>query len=152
MSYCITPTNPVREQDLSAMLGEPLKGLSLSQERKRLERNRRDLEAKLDLIYEDKLASTITPDFWKRKQEEFTAQLRWIGVELERLNQENGSDLATVNRIIELSQKAYSLYLSRNPFEQRELLDNLLSNSTLKDKTAKAKLAPRVGGEGNSIS
>ena len=34
-------------------------------------------------------------------------------------------------RILELSQKAYSLYVNRNPDDQRELLDLLLSNSTL---------------------
>jgi len=158
----------VREETLAEMLGEPLKGLELSQERiewimaqvqaddaeghsqrteerRRLERDKTDLEAKLDLIYEDKLTGTITKEFWKKKHEEYTSRLSWIQGEIQKLEQESGSDLASVERILELSQKAYSLYLARKPHEQRELLDILLLNTTLKDKTAKVELKETFG-------
>ncbi len=154
---------PVNESDLAAMLGAPLKDLVLTRERvewileemkghleegsqrrsaalRQMNKDRKELETKLDLIYEDKLAGTITPDFWKRKHGEYTARLNWIKTELREMEAAPADDLANAERIIELSQKAYSLYLKRNSHEQRELLDILQSNSTMKDKKVHVQL------------
>ena len=140
---------------LSEMLGNPLKSLRLSQERvewivdkikaedaktaqtqtnelRKLRKTESEFAAKLDLIYEDKLSGTINRDFWQRKHEEYNSRLNWVRGEIRDLEQDSGDKLASVERILELSQKAYSLYLTRNQDEQRELLDIVLWNSKLK--------------------
>ncbi len=153
----------VREEDLAAMLGEPLKSLRLDESRvrwilghirqddeksrqrrtaarRKLEGERADIERRLDLIYEDKLAGTITESFWKRKHDECMDRLGWIDGELARGDGNEGGDLASVERILELTQKAYSLYLAQNPDEQRKMADLLLYNSTLKDRKVRVEL------------
>lgn len=153
----------VPEKTLAEMLGAPLKSLKLTQERldwivelvkaddsedtkkrsrvlKGLHQDQHHLEAKLDLIYDDKLTGTITKEFWKRKHDEYSVRLSWILGEIRKEEQENGDNLASVERILKLSQTAYSLYLSRNHHDQRKLLDLVLSNSTLKDKRIHTEL------------
>ena len=69
----------------------------------------------------DKLTGTITAEFWKRKHDECSARLNWIKGEQKQMEGDPFDELASMDRIIELSQKAYSLYVKRNPHEQREL-------------------------------
>ncbi len=93
-----------------------------------------------DLIYEDKLTGTISKEFWKKKHNEYSLRLNWIQSEIVKMEQDSGENLATAERIIELSQKAYSLYLSRNHHDQRKLLDLVLSNSKLEGQKIHTKL------------
>ena len=153
----------LNEPDLAAALGEPLKRLRLDPERvdwilkalqdadrendqkrqearQRLERDKRELERKLDVLYEDKLSGSIDEDFWKRKQQEYRTRLSWIEDNLQRGEQDSGERLANAERIIELSQKAYSLYLTQDMDEKRKLLDLLLLNSTMKDRKVESTL------------
>jgi len=108
--------------------------------RQRLERDKRELDRKLDVLYEDKLSGSIDEDFWKRKQQEYRTRLSWIEDNLQRGEQDSGERLANAERIIELSQKAYSLYLTQDMDEKRKLLDLLLLNSTMKDRKVESTL------------
>ena len=144
-----------REQEISERLGHVLKdvqipaevvqsiGASLQQaqkqmrdksvqERARLERELATLHSRMDTAYIDKLDGKISEDFWQRKQAD------WLSEELRLKGQISGSDeakiedqLLDVQRILELAQKAYFLYLTRNPAEQADLLKMVLSNCSI---------------------
>jgi site-specific DNA recombinase len=144
-----------REQEISERLGHVLKdvqiptevaqriGASLqqaqkqmrdtsSQERARLERELATLHSRLDAAYSDKLDGKITEEFWQRKQAD------WLAEELRLKGQISGMDevktgdrLLDVQRILELAQNAHSLYVTRKPAEQADLLKMVLSNCSI---------------------
>jgi len=104
----------------------------LQREGQRLQRELDSLTRKIDLTYEDKLSGVITEAFWTRRQEEYSTHQKHLESELLRVQQpQSAADALTVSRILELTQKAYSLYVTQEPPEQRKLLDILLSNSKL---------------------
>ena len=144
---------PIREEDLG-LLGEPLKRLRVSpdriewikeslrqsfadeisyreSERRRLRSQREEMECKIDQLYEDKLNGSIAEDFWTRKYKEFVSRLDKIEEHLEEHRTANIDYVANGARILELAQKAYSLYVAQDPCEQRKILDLLLSNCIL---------------------
>jgi site-specific DNA recombinase len=94
-----------------------------------LERRRNAIQAKLDRGYEDLLAGTISQNMWTRNSAAWESELETIRDELRRLDEQATTDNAA--SILELSQRAYSLYMSQERTEQRRLLKALLSNCTL---------------------
>ena len=155
---------PIREEDLARLLCEPLKRLRVTPERvrwiedalrqsfadekhyhetetRRLRAEYDALETKINLLYEDKLDGTISVDFWKRKSNEYVCRQNKIEDYLGEHRAANIDYLANRARILELAQHAYSLYLVQEPFEQRKLLDLLLSNCTLKGGRVECELA-----------
>jgi hypothetical protein len=89
------------------------------------------LDCKIDQLYEDKLNGSVTDDFWKRKYKEFVSRQNKIEEYIEEHRTANINYLATGARILELAQKAYPIYVAQDPFEQRKILDLLLSNCSL---------------------
>ena len=93
----------------------------------RLERRRDTVQAKLDRGYEDLLAGTISDELWTRKSAAWEAELSAVREELARDEQAAGDYAATGASILELSQRAYSLYVRQERTEQRRLLNTLLN-------------------------
>ena len=62
---------------------------------------------------------------------EWTAEERCIQDALARLEQPTGELLLTAQRTLELANKAYSLYLTRHPHEQAQLLKMVLLNCAI---------------------
>lgn len=146
---------PIREADLARQLGEPLKRLRITPERlewivqalkdshadmikarneevRQIEKERVELTRKLDAVYEDKLAGRITQEYWERRHAEYSHILnRLVGTLAEHRFAEDNY-LATGVRILELANRAYSLYIDRDHDEQRRLIDLIASNCTLK--------------------
>ena len=60
----------------------------------------------------------------------FRGELSDIKCRMEQIGQENGENIDSAARLLELSQKAASLYLKQIPSEKRELLNLVYSNST----------------------
>ena len=104
----------------------------IAQERTRLARDLDAIRHRMDAAYSDKLDGNITEEFWQRKQAEWTAEESRIKSRIEGLK-ENGTDdrLLDVRRVLELAQKAHSLYLTRKPAEQAELLRKVLLNCSI---------------------
>ena len=96
---------------------------SLSQQKQRL-------EDRLDTMYGDKLDNVITEDDYKRRSNKFRGELSDIKFKMEQLGQGKGENIDSAVRLLELSQKAASLYLKQIPSEKRELLNLVYSNST----------------------
>ena len=96
----------------------------------RLGRRRDTLQRRLDRGYEDLLSGKITEQLWTRKSRESESELDATLDELASHDHASSNYAATGARILELSQRAYSLYVSQERAEQRRLLNTLLSNCT----------------------
>lgn len=154
---------PIREEELAAQLGEPLKRLRITSERmewilqalkashademkyrdeetRQIERERAEVQRKLDAVYEDKLAGVISTELWERKHAEYSHRLgRLLGTLSEhRYAEENY--LTTGTRVLELAKRAHSLYIDQSRDEQRKLVDLMASNCTYKDGKAHVEL------------
>jgi DNA invertase Pin-like site-specific DNA recombinase len=93
------------------------------------------LQRRIDQAYQDKVDGKIPDDLWERKMQEWTAEERRIEDALARLEQPTGERLLTAQRTLELANKAYSLYLTRNPQEQAQLLRMVLLNCSIDGAT-----------------
>jgi len=92
---------------------------------------------RIDQAYQDKLDGKIPEDFWERKMAEWTIEEGAIRDALIRLEQPTSERLLTAQRILELANKAYSLYLTRNPQEQAHLLRTVLLNCAIDGATVR---------------
>jgi site-specific DNA recombinase len=144
-----------REEDISEKLGNVLRDVSLPPEvaraieaslgrqqdemrkraegeRARLERELNALHRRMDAAYEDKLNGTISDDFWQRKQADWESEDARLKGHISKLTDSTIDDrLLDVHRILELAQRAHSLYLTRKPAEQAELLKKVLLNCSI---------------------
>jgi site-specific DNA recombinase len=86
------------------------------------------LQHRLDQIYLDKLDGRIGTDFWAGKSAEWRDEQRRI---MAKIREHEGADHIYLDegiQIIELAQRACSLWVRQKPQEKRRLLDILLSN------------------------
>jgi site-specific DNA recombinase len=142
----------MREQDVANRLGEVLKNIyvpegiaaqivgSLNADLNRTERERKAnwtalqqrlaaTRTRMDQIYEDKLDGKISEELWDRKQAEYREQEFALQVQIVRSSEPVGqAHTLTAQRIFELATSAHSLYLTRNPAEQGQLLKSVLLN------------------------
>jgi site-specific DNA recombinase len=142
----------MREQDISDRLGEALKGIyvpetvvhgiaeSLQGDRERSEAQRQEqlggtkhrlaaLRSRMDQMYEDKLDGKIDEEFWTRKMNDWREQERQLQGALGRLCLPQTAETAlSAQRILELANKAYSLYFTRDHAERGQLLKTVLLN------------------------
>ena len=144
-----------REEDLALRLGEPLKDLhvppeivsqivttvrddqkqaagKVSAERTRLEARLTFIRSRMDSTYADKLDGKIPEDFWERKMRDWQTDEQQVKLAIQGLNHAETSDRALdAQRILELANSAYSLYVSQNSVEQAKLLRMLFSNCSV---------------------
>ena len=87
------------------------------------------LRTRMDRVYEDKLDGKISDELWTRKANEYRDQELTLENALGQLSQALTPDRAlSARRILELANKAYSLYLTRNASERGQLLRMVLLN------------------------
>ncbi len=86
---------------------------------------------RMDQAYQDKLDGNIPQEFWERKMLEWTEEERHIQAALTRLEVPSADRILNANRILELANKAYSLYLTQNPTQQATLLRMVLLNCSV---------------------
>ena len=85
----------------------------------------------MDQAYQDKLDGNIPQEFWERKMLEWTEDERQIQTSLTRLEVPNSGRILDAKRVLELANKAYSLYLTQSPTEQAKLLKMVLLNCSI---------------------
>ena len=85
----------------------------------------------MDQGYQDKLDGKIPEDFWQRKMSEWRAEEQRIQTAINGLSESSSDRLLSAKRILELANKAYSLYLTQNPTEQAKLLRLVLLNCSI---------------------
>jgi hypothetical protein len=66
----------------------------------------------MDQAYQDKLDGKIPQEFWERKMSEWTEDERQIQTALTRLEVPSADRILNAKRILELADRAYSLYLT----------------------------------------
>ena len=89
----------------------------------------------IDKAYEDKLEGKVTDEFFHEKRTEWERLRSQAAREIERLTRVSAKNLDTGLLVLELANSAYDLLSSREPLQQRELLEVLCSNSILTGDT-----------------
>jgi site-specific DNA recombinase len=144
-----------REEEVSNRLGEILKNIHIpddvlkriqeslkteqirmrnvsAQQQQKLEQRLASVRDLMDKAYVEKLEGKISEDFWERKMSDWSAQEQQIKMSLNALKEQSITDkLLDVQRILELANKAYFLYVTRKPAEQAELLRKVLLNCSI---------------------
>ena len=101
-------------------------------ERARLEVRLTGIGNRMDAAYVDKLDGKIPEDFWERKMNEWRMEEQQVKMAIHGLSTaETGDRALDAQRIFELANKAYSLYVSQNPVEKAKLLKMLFSNCSI---------------------
>ncbi len=91
------------------------------------------LKNRLDKMYEDKLDGRVSDEFYDSKYAEYKNRLDDLA---ERIASHNKADIGYYDfgrKILELAKNAGKLFDQANPAEKRELMQFVLSNSTIKD-------------------
>jgi site-specific DNA recombinase len=103
-----------------------------ARETARLDRELQTLHTRMDSAYIDKLDGKISEEFWQRKQSDWQAEEFRIKSLIVGLGEnKSGEQILDMRRILELAHSAHSLYLTRKPAEQAELLRKVLLNCSI---------------------
>ena len=97
-------------------------------QRTRLEQRLSAVRRRMEQAYLDKLDGKISEEFWAAKNAEWQEEANGIVLALGGLQTANPDRLLTANRVLELANEAYSLYVRQNSREQGKLLRIVLSN------------------------
>ncbi|MBI4480955.1 MAG: recombinase family protein [Acidobacteria bacterium] len=98
------------------------------QEQDKLRQRLAAIRRRIDQAYMDKLDGKISEDFWSRQMDEWHEEEQQVLMALQGLAQTEADRVLTPTRILELANKAYSLYVKQKPAEQAQLLKIVLSN------------------------
>ena len=88
----------------------------------------KSLTKKMDNMYEDKLDGKITDDQYDRFYQKFRDQKDDVSLRLEKLQDAEDNYYVTAKHVLDLSSRAYELFLSSEVEEKRQLLKLVLSN------------------------
>ena len=143
-----------REEELGERLGEVLKKIHIpdqvlgplqkaivedrgrseehrGHEAERLRQRLAAIRRRIDQAYLDKLDGKISEDFWLRKMEEWQGEEQQILIAIQGLDEIKPDRVLDSVRILELANKAYSLYVRQDSTERAKLLRIVLSNCRL---------------------
>ena len=95
---------------------------------KRLTKRKAELQVRLDKAYEDRLDGVIDERYWRDISTKWRNEQDSVTAQMERLTGSNRDYVDQAIEILELSKLAYSLYVSRDGSEKRQLLKTVLSN------------------------
>ncbi len=82
-------------------------------------------------MYLDKLDGVINDEEYARLSNKFRGDLTDLKLKMEQLACKSEDSIDSGKRLLELAQKAASLYSAQIPAEKRKLLNSVHSNSTL---------------------
>ncbi len=150
------PEKYVREEEMAQQFGEALRAIQMDREvlewvvtalkeshgdEKRyhdemigkLQKEHQKLQDRIDAMYVDKLDGKVSQEFFDRKNNEWRAEQADILRKIEKHQNANYSYMDEGVRLLELIQKAASLYENQEMQEKRRILGFVFSNSTWKD-------------------
>ncbi len=103
------------------------------------------LQVKIDRMYDDKLSGDISTEMWRTKNDTAIADQKKIQAELEKLKNQEAEYFETYIDILDLAQRAKSIYNKRKSSgDKRLLLQNLFSEIIIKDGSVKYELKTPV--------
>src|ERR1700752_5363650 len=98
----------------------------------RVEQRLTQLRRRLEQAYVDRLDGKITEEFWEAKSAEWQEEEQALLASLKALERAENPERALDRvRILELANKAHSLYVTQTPQEKAKLLRMVLSNCTV---------------------
>jgi hypothetical protein len=100
------------------------------QQRRSLEHRLARVHRRVDLAYQDKLDGKISDELWERNSSEWQTEEQQLLASMQVLDAARPERLDAA-RILELANKAYSLYVRQSPAEQAKLLKIVLSNCAI---------------------
>ncbi|MBK6766748.1 MAG: recombinase family protein [bacterium] len=100
---------------------------------KALQSRHRQLQSRLDAMYEDKLDGAVTAEYFERKAKEWRAEQASILRKIEKHQNANTNYADLGIRLLELAQRASELYGEQTNSEKRRLIECVVSNSFYKD-------------------
>ena len=89
------------------------------------------LQGLIDKAYEDNLEGLIDDAFFARKRMQWEREQASDEREMDRLRNAGRANMDLALQVSELANDCYDWFVEEDPFEQRELLDALLSNCEL---------------------
>jgi site-specific DNA recombinase len=98
------------------------------QQRARFAQRLAQVHRRMDQAYQDKLDGKISEEFWARKSAEWQTEETQIRGSIQALETARPERLLDAARILELANKAHSLYVKQNHTERAKLLKMVLSN------------------------
>jgi len=93
------------------------------------------LQHRIEEIYVDKLDGKISEEFWRKQNDKWRLEQEQVRESLEKHEKADKSYYELAVGILELAQRAHTLYLAADSGDKRDLLRHLLSNCVLKDVT-----------------
>jgi site-specific DNA recombinase len=99
----------------------------------RLQAEYNRLQTRVDAMYLDKLDGRIEAGFFDRKSSEWRREQDRLLCSIEEHQSANQTYMEEGIRLLELTQRAHSLFQRQEPREKRRLLNFLLSNCSWKD-------------------
>jgi hypothetical protein len=91
----------------------------------------------MDVAYVEKLDGKISEDFWHRKMSEWQIEEHQVRMAFDGLaGAETGDRALGAQRVLELANKAYYLYLAQSSAEKAKLLRMLCWNFSEDDASA----------------
>lgn len=102
---------------------------------KNLQKQYELVKNRLEKAYENKLDGLVDDKPWRKKSQEWNAELIEIEAALKSHREANRSYLEIGGQIIELARQAYDLYQKQDNRERRRLLDFVVSECSYKDGT-----------------
>lgn len=98
---------------------------------KELNTRLKQVEKRMDNLYDDKLDENITPELYKRKFKQYTEEKETIVQAIQKYSQASNKYFELGVNIYELSQKAKKLYLKATLEEKRRLISLVFSKIKL---------------------
>jgi site-specific DNA recombinase len=98
------------------------------QQGERLQQRLASVRNRIDQAYTDKLDGKISEELWTRKAIEWQTEEQQVLLALQGFEQSQPDRILNSIRILELANKAHSLYLKQNSAEKAKLLRIVLSN------------------------
>jgi len=89
------------------------------------------LQRRLEVLYNDKLDGTITPQFWATKKAQIDGELKDSSEAITNLRDTEGKYFEEKLNILDLAFRAGEIYEKRSPEEKRQLIKTLFKNMTL---------------------
>ena len=78
-------------------------------------------EARIEVMYEDKLNGSITESFYNKKREEYRLKQKEITQNIARLSGADEEYYITSEYLLQLANRAYDLFMSSEAEEKRQL-------------------------------
>lgn len=100
----------------------------------KLTREKKTLTQMMDNLYIDKLKGSITDSAYDKFYQKFKDQALDINLRLEQLQEAENNYYVTAKYLLDLTNRAYELFMSSEVEEKRHLIKLILSNLELKDE------------------